>query len=268
MVLVPHLTSLPMGFASVEKELRRLHGLRFFSSLQFLPMYCNGQGSVARKLEPDRFRRSTEGGGPRHLTVDASAFQAISINEASRVPHIPKYFLDDEREESRDWLSRRGLLEVRMDARAGRPMAWETSDAEGRRRSKWPREQKPTVAELMRMLAVLNRASVVLDELLYIFGDDSIKDFFNQLAVATPELWKLGILFLRHPQDLLEYSPTVVFGEKTLFISELRLGFGTHGESNIAQRFSDALMHQFRDIMDEAHRRPPRPPCAKRNCFE
>lgn len=262
LVLVPHLTSLPLGFASVEKELRRLHGLQwydFFSSLPFVPMYCNGQGAVARKLEPDRFRRSTEGGGPRQWTVDASGLPAISINEASRLPHMPQHFLHDERGEFQDWLHSRGLLEAWADARAGKPVAWEASDVKGRRKSKWPREHKPTVAELMRLLAVLNRASFVLQEPLYIFGDD-IKDYFNQLAIATSELWKLGILFLRRPEDLLKYSTTPTFGENALFISELRLGFGTQGASTVAQRFSDALIHRFRDIMDEAEASSPTTP--------
>ncbi|KAL3926660.1 MAG: hypothetical protein SGPRY_003197, partial [Prymnesium sp.] len=227
------------------------------SSPPFPPnVYCNGQGAVARKLEPDRFRRSTEGGGPRRLTVDASGLPAISLNEASRVPHIPQHFLRDEREEFRGWLRHRGLVEAWMDAREGKLMAWDTADSEGRRRSKWPREHKPTVADLMRLLAVLNRAAFVLEEPLYIFGDD-IKDYFNQLAIATSELWKLGILFLRRPEDLLEHSSTPTFGEDALFISELRLGFGTHGASNVAQRFSDALMDRFRDLMDEAEATAP-----------
>lgn len=41
LVMVPHLTSLPMSFASVEKELRMLRGLTrcdFFCSLPFFPM--------------------------------------------------------------------------------------------------------------------------------------------------------------------------------------------------------------------------------------
>ena len=37
-----------------------------------------------------------------------------------------------------------------------------------------------------------------------------------------------------------------------IFVSERRLGFGTHGASNIAQRFSDALLNLFRIDMDTA----------------
>ena len=101
-VWVPHLTSLPFGYASVGKELRRLRSLgwyEFYSNLPFWPMYLNGQGATARKLEPDRFRRTTEGNGPRAPTFDASGLQAISINEASHIYHMPQHFLRDERPE-------------------------------------------------------------------------------------------------------------------------------------------------------------------------
>ena len=37
-----------------------------------------------------------------------------------------------------------------------------------------------------------------------------------------------------------------------MFVSEKRLGFGTHGASNIAQRAGDALLVLFRDLADEA----------------
>ena len=100
-VFVPHLGSLPLGYASVAKELRRLHLLSwydFFDELPFVPMYLNGQGATARKLE-DRYRRTTEGNGPRTPTFDASGLQAISINEASHVHHMPQHFLRDRRPE-------------------------------------------------------------------------------------------------------------------------------------------------------------------------
>ena len=98
----------------------------------------------------------------------------------------------------------------------------------------------------MRAIAVLRRAAEVLGEPIYIFGDDA-KDYFNQLAMATSELWKLNVVFLAEADDL----EGVKAGD-LVFISEMRLGFGTHGASNIAQRFSDALLAIFRDNMDEA----------------
>ena len=119
-VLVPHLASLPKGFASVAQEIRRLHDLSwygFFNSTPFWPMYYNGQGAVARKLEKDRYRRSTEGGGPRKPTFDACGVQAISINSASHVHHMPRHFVEDHRPEFRAWIAARGL-----GATAGPPL--------------------------------------------------------------------------------------------------------------------------------------------------
>ena len=81
-VFVPHLASLPLGFQSVEQELRRLHNkgwYRFYPYFPYWPMYLNGQGAVARKLE-SRYRRTTGGGGPRKLTLDESGLRALSIN--------------------------------------------------------------------------------------------------------------------------------------------------------------------------------------------
>lgn len=63
--------------------------------------------------------------------------------------------------------------------------------------------------------------------------------------MAVPELWKLGIVFL---EDL-RVAPA---DARLIFVSEKRLGFGTHGASNSAQRFSDALIHMFADHMDES----------------
>jgi hypothetical protein len=123
-----------LGFASVEKELRRLKGkgwYDFFADFPFYPMYLNGQGATARKLEPDRFRRTTEGGGPRHPTYDLSGLRALSLNEASHIWHMPQHFLSDERPEMLAWLRARGLP-ASAEALCDAPP------------SKWPKERKPT----------------------------------------------------------------------------------------------------------------------------
>lgn len=232
-VLVPHLSSLPMGFASVVKELHRLHEkgwYAFFEAFPFWPMYLNGQGATSRKLEPDRWRRTTEGDGPRRDTFDELRLLAISINRASHLPHMPRHFAADERPEFRAWLAQRGLpRDLEAEPLGTRPNEQPTS--------KWPKEVKPLLQQVMRDMAVLKRAADLLGEPVYIFGDD-VKDFFNQLAIAEADLPKLGIVFLR--------------GDELLFVSERRLGFGTHGASNIAQRFSEALLSLFRRDMDRA----------------
>ena len=73
-VLVAHLISLPKGFGSVRKELYRLEGngwYKFFDHLPLWPIYLNGQGAQSRKLE-ERYRRTTECGGPRKDTFVSS----------------------------------------------------------------------------------------------------------------------------------------------------------------------------------------------------
>ena len=252
-VWVPHLTSLPFGYASVGKELRRLRSMGwydFYSSLPFWPMYLNGQGATARKLEPDRFRRTTEGNGPRAPTFDASGLRAISINEASHIYHMPQHFLRDDRPEFRDWLRARGL------PAPAPPPASSTA-----RFTKWPKERKPQLATVMRDNAIFNRAGHLLGEPTYGFEDDA-KDYFNQLAMAPSELHKVGTVFLAEPGDLAHpvgppassatASGPAPEGDQLIFVSEKRLGFGTHGASNIAQRFSDALVVWYREDMDAA----------------
>ena len=242
-VWVPHLTSLPFGYASVGKELRRLRSLgwyEFYSGLPFWPMYLNGQGATARKLEPDRFRRTTEGNGPRAPTFDASGLQAISINEASHIYHMPQHFLRDERPEFREWLRARGL-----------PAPSPSPASSTARFTKWPKERKPQLSAVMRDNAVFNRAGHLIGEPTYGFEDDA-KDYFNQLVMAPSELHKVGTVFLAEPSDLATSTEQPSGADQLIFVSEKRLGFGTHGASNIAQRFSDALVVWYREDMDVA----------------
>ena len=68
MILQPHLSSLPLGYESVHKELRRLKDKGFFECFKhppFAPWQTLSNGVAFRKLEPDRPRRTTDGGSPR-----------------------------------------------------------------------------------------------------------------------------------------------------------------------------------------------------------
>eukprot|EP00965_Chrysotila_dentata_P128319 4242376-Pleurochrysis_carterae.AAC.1 len=68
----------------------------------------------------------------------------------------------------------------------------------------------------MRDLCVLKAAATALRQPLYIFGDDAA-DYFNQLAMAPEEWWKLNIVFLRNEESL---STPPVYGDangNTLF---------------------------------------------------
>ena len=97
-VWVPLLTSLPSGHASVGEELRRLRPLGWYSSAPTSPSGpCTSAARERRResLKPDRFRRTTEGNGPRAPTFVAPGLQAISIRESFRIYRMPQHFLRD-----------------------------------------------------------------------------------------------------------------------------------------------------------------------------
>ena len=237
-VLVPHLVSLPKGFTSVREELYRLEATpdkwyRFFGHIPFWPIYFNGQGAQSRKLE-ERYRRTTECGGPRKPCFDSTGLRALSLNEASLIHHLPQWYVDRRDEPAMHaWLDAKGLLD---------PAIIDTP-------SPLPHQDMPTLAHVMRDISVLLAASRLLDEPIYIFGDDA-KDYFNQLAIASEDWWKLGVVFL-HAQTALTAQDLPRPPEARLFfISERRLGFGARPSSNIAQRFSEALLFILRQDMD------------------
>ena len=237
-VLVPHLISLPMGFTSVRNELYRLQTLgwyRFFDHLPFWPIYLNGQGATARKLET-RYRRTTECGGPRRPTFDGSGLRALSINEAASIRHVPVWYRFRHDPPWLKYMQERQLAE---------PLEWDMPSLR-------PREIKPTLAMVMRDLSILLAAARRLDEPLYIFGDDA-KDYFNQLAIASEDWWKLGVVFVHADEIAAPRSA----GERLFFISERRLGFGAMPATNIAQRFSEAMLHLLRQDMDAAEDQVP-----------
>ena len=237
-VLIPHLLSLAKGFESVRKELLRMESLgwyKFFAGIPFWPIYLNGQGSTPRKLEPDRWRRTTEGGGPRKEVFDEEGLRAWSLNDAAAAYHTPRYYQEDASllAWAQQVLSERGL------------------DAGGILPRKWPKELKPTPSDVMRDLSILKAAAHALQEPVYLFGDDA-KDYFSQLAMAPEAWWQLGVVFLSAEQLAERHSSNSfrpVAGE-LYFVSERRLGFGVMPSSNIAQRFSEALLSLFRERMD------------------
>ena len=66
-VLLPHMKSLAGRVDLVQKEIERLRGLGWhdvFDTIPFFPCRIMPNGAVARKLEPDRFRRTTNASAP------------------------------------------------------------------------------------------------------------------------------------------------------------------------------------------------------------
>ena len=244
-VFIPHLTSMPKGFASLVKEVTRLGAspLRWHSfhpHLPFWPIYFNGRGATPRKLE-DRWRGTVEGGGPRKPTWDLSGLKVWSLNEASKTYHMPQHFLHDTRPEMLHWLSGRHLPPTpEMIAELEQP--W-------RRKTKWERQQMPTLSMVMRDLTVLKRAAQLMGEPVYLLGDD-VKDYFNHLPNAAEELWKHNIAWIAHPNDLEVSSDIRKGADELLFVSENRMGFGVHPNSGIAQELSEAINHILRARLD------------------
>jgi len=257
-VFIPHLESLPKGYRAVAKELRRLHSLGwydFFPHIPFWPPYFNAQGSTARKLEPDRDRRTTEGGGPRKATFDRKGIQVISINDASKTYHVPQHFLEDQRPEWIQWMASRGLPPTPEQLEA---LSWN-------RGTKWQRQYMPDLRGVGRDFAVLRRAGRVLNMPVYLFGDD-VKDFFNHMENAPSELPLMNIVFLSEDDldaDARQRAYSDEAGNTLVMVNERRMGFGIHPNSGIAQELSEAIDHIFRARMDayqdpinEADQRP------------
>jgi hypothetical protein len=134
--MLPHLVSLPLGFASVDKEVTDFLERGWYQrtlGLPFLPLRAMGQGAAARKSDPSRFRRTTDGGGPRKPACDRVGIPAVSFNDAIGL-HDTVTPSDAE-----------------FDASHGTP-----------RSPKWPApEIKPRIEDLMHDIAILRHTHCV-----------------------------------------------------------------------------------------------------------
>ena len=101
----------------------------------------------------------------------------------------------------------------------------------------WPKENKPTLADVLTTLALFSFLAAQLSLSVYTAADD-FKNFFNQLRLAPEEFWKCGMILseLGDPRYAAEYIMT----------------FGLRPASNIAQRFADAIVSIWRRRMLEA----------------
>lgn len=242
-VLVPHLMSLAKGFQSVVKEIQRMASpeLRWYSThldFPFWPMYSLGEGCVPRKLE-NRWRRCEEGGGPRKETFDSDGVRALSLNEASRIHHLPRHFATDQRPEWLSYLRSRNLPATEAQHAA----------VASNRGTKWHPQRMPRLSHAMRSLLVLKRAAYLMQEPVYLFGDD-VKDYFNHFTHASEVLHHMNTIFLdteNTPASLQRYSHS---SGSLVFVHERRMGFGLHPNSIVAQDFSEALNAMLREGID------------------
>jgi site-specific DNA-cytosine methylase len=203
--ILPHLSSLTYGFESVEKELLKMQEMgwyTFHDTIPFIPWRALPQGSTSRKYEPERARRTTDGGGPRYLLYDSQGQDVTPIN-----------------------VSCHGGSGVKPIKRS----------------QYWPQEIKPSLEQLMNDITVLNySAGQVFHEEIF-SGTDDVFSFFNQIKLAPSELWKTGL----HWGDLSSNS-----NQQGTFIVERVLGFGLSPNSNIAQRFANAIVYIFYNRFD------------------
>ena len=179
-----------------------------------------------------KYRRTSDFSAPHKAVLDRLGNRAVPINEASKGFTIPKWIGHSPRADVRAWA---------RDKYSHVPEAAKTSN-EGWRYShyKFPKERKPMVSDMMRDLAILLVASLTLDEPIFVFVEDAAF-YFNQLGYAPEELWKSTLLVNAREGDVAHGGESFRPGQ-IVFISEKRLGFGTFASSNIAQRFSNALV--------------------------
>ena len=150
----PQLVSIGIGYGSVQKTVRELKELgfyEFFEALPFWPVIIVGQGSRIKKLGVQKYRRTSNFSGPHKLVLDKKGRRAVPINEGSRCYLIP------------EWLAKH--RDERVCAWAKDKYAHVPPPADGKEpspRHKFPKERKPQLGEVMKDLAILLHASLLL----------------------------------------------------------------------------------------------------------
>jgi len=174
--------------------------------------------------------------GP-HLISLAAGFAVVSdsIDEmivagkyciSSQLPYFPFFGLPQgSTAKGDDGLDKRRITDGGCPRKETTPPAMSLNTAS--RLAPWVPEVKPTVGAAARDLAVLSYAASVWDTSVYFLSDDFVA-FFTQFHRHGSELWKSG--FFWHQM------------EAPAWVVEYVLGFGLVPSSNIAQRFSHAIL--------------------------
>ena len=203
--ILPHLSSLSYGYESVQEELLKMHDrgwYEFHRDIPFCPWRALPQGSTSRKYEPDRHRRTTDGGAPRHIIRDNGGTEVTPINVACH--------------------GGEGVTPIKKSPY-------------------WPKEWKPSLLQLMHDINIILYAAInVFKEFVY-SGTDDVFSFFNQIKLAPSEIWKTGLHWCNLTQDPAPWGT---------FVVEKVLGFGLSPNSNIAQRFANAIVYMFCNRFD------------------
>ncbi|KAL3916348.1 MAG: hypothetical protein SGPRY_006855, partial [Prymnesium sp.] len=162
---------------------------------------------------------------------DEEGRRSIAINDASRTYRRPQ------------WLEQHADSEVRRwDRERYRHVRW--TDGEEAQHApvkyKFPKETKPSLSDFLRDLTILAWAAKEMNEPIFVWVEDAAY-YFNQFGYAPEELWKSTFVVGAREGDQDALGEHFHAGQ-LIFVSEDRLGFGSFASSNIAQRFSNAIV--------------------------
>ena len=184
-----------------------------------------------------KYRRTSDFSAPHKPVYDGAGHQVRSINDASRSYYVPLWIRESPHADVREWALRK-YAHVPPAAEGKEPST----------RHKFPKERKPSLADLMHDISILLEASLMLDEPIFAWVEDAAH-YFNQFGYSPEELWKSNLVVNARPGDLARDGTAFRAGQ-LVFVSERRLGFGSYASSNIAQRFSNALTGWVLDSFD------------------
>lgn len=244
-VLQPNSVTVGAGYDSVQATVRELKDMGFYdfhTSLPYVPIFVVSQGSRIKKGGA-KYRRTSDFSGPHKSVADDEGQVVIPINQASRTYQLPSWMRNPQRPDLQQW-----------DAARYAHVRW--TDVEARSahvRYKFPKEYKPRLEDLMNDVTILLGASLEINEPIIILVSDAAY-YFNQFAYAPEELWKSTLVVGSRRGDV-DTAGNAFEPHRPVFISEHRLGFGSFASSNLAQRFSNALVGWTYDKFDQLEER-------------
>ena len=248
----PWLVSIGPGYDSVQKTVRELRDLdfyEFFMEIPYWPILFIPQGATIKKLGVKKYRRTSDFSAPHKVVRTRSGLKVVPVNEASKCYYIPEWMAHSRQAAVRLW-ARSKYAHVPAPTREGEVPSW---------KHKFPKERKPSVRDVLTAVALLLHASLLLDEPIFIWVEDAAF-YFNQFGYAAEELWKSNLVVSARAEDVAAGGQKFEPGQ-LIFISEKRLGFGSFASSNIAQRFSNAMvgwtLEEFDRLEGEALARAP-----------
>ena len=226
LVILPHLISMPPGFALTSQELTRLEKEGYLSLYPFLP-FCPWrtiqQGCVPRPLEALRPRRISNASGVHYVLLDDDGRPYVplnvAINHRGRLPGPYRF------ENATVAISGHfGDVNIQRPRQSHRP------------NTVWAPEIKPRVKDLLADMAILQWAGRHVFHLPLLIFNDDMKDAFNQLPVAPEDWWKMGFVWAR-------LQP--LGGYVIACVAEFVLGFGYTTASGICQRYMEAVCERL-----------------------